>query len=272
MNQPYLTVEQVARLVGAPIRTVRHNAAAGKYGEVRYEEVGAGRGGRMLLIPLSGLPAKVQADYFRTMATQQETPADLSATPEDARRELGERLETLAAWQAYRQAHAAEAGAHKLDKQFVQMWRESHPGRSLSVATLHRWEKARREQGESSLIDRRGTARAGETSVPDDLWAKYCALYLHQNKRSHMQCYRTVRDMASLEGRLHEVPSESAFRRRAAREFSREMLIFLREGPSAWYLKAAPYVDRDHTSVPPGGVFVMDHFQMTSPAGQRPGE
>lgn len=258
----YLSPKDVAALLGIGERAVRKNAAQGVYGEIRYEEGTLGRGGRSIRIPLSGLPAKAQSDYWAAAASNHEAPLSLPDLTADEQRKLGEKLEILAAWQAFRAAHQGSATARQIDQNFVKMWKASHPGTKLSVATLHRWEKTRREQGETGLVDRRGKQRAGESSIPDDMWEMFKGLYLDQNKLSISQAYNTIRDMALVQGRLDEVPHESAFRRRVEREIPRDMLIYMREGPRAWYLKAAPYIERDHTSVAPGGVFEMDHFQL----------
>lgn len=261
----YLTVEQVAAISGLPIRTIQHQASTGKYGEVRFDERRAGRGGRMLLIPLSGLPKEAQLAYLRTQTAPEPArsyPDDLDDLNDEQRREIGERLAILDAWRSYRRLQAGEANARQLDKQFLQAWNAVHPGKRLSIPTLYRWDKALKEGGKKALLPRYGQHRKGVSSVPDDLWEEYKALYLDENKLSHSNCYAVLRDRMLRRGREEDMPHEAAFRRRAKRELNADMLVYLREGAKAWYSKCGPYVTRDHTSVPPGAVFVMDHVQL----------
>ena len=186
-----LTVEQAASLLGISERAVRKNATNGAYGEVTYEE-GLGRGGRNLRIPLTGLPAKAQAMYWSAKA---ETPAvndDLAGLTDEEREDVGNKQRILAAWRQYREANKGSGNARQIDQRFVRMWTSVYKDK-LSVATLHRWDKTQREQGAKALADKRGKARAGESSIPDDLWAIYEAEYMNQNKRTHMECYKLVR-------------------------------------------------------------------------------
>jgi|LFRM01.1.fsa_nt_gb putative transposase len=257
-----LTVEQAASLLGISERAVRKNAANGTYGAVEYEPgQRGGASGRVLLIPLTGLPAKAQAMYWSAKA---ETPAvndDLAGLTDEEREDVGNKQRILAAWRQYREANKGSGNARQIDQRFVRMWTSVYKDK-LSVATLHRWDKTQREQGAKALADKRGKARAGESSIPDDLWAIYEAEYMNQNKRTHMECYKLVRDFACLHNREHEVPHESAFRRRAKKEFDRNILVFMREGPKAWASLVAPHLTLDRTSLPPGGMFEMDHTQL----------
>ncbi len=267
----WLTSQQVASLLGITEQAVRKAALEGRLGEVTYEE-GPGKAGRQLRIPLSGLPAEAQAAYLRAVTHPPEVSNDFSHLPEVARRKAGERLEVLSAWAAYRQLHAGEAPARKLAHRFVAAWKEQHPGSKLSVPTLYRWERQRRLHGDTGLVSRHGQHKAGTSKVPDDLFRMYCALYLHPNKRSHSQCYLAVRDWAMLHGRLDEVPHESAFRRRFEREVDPATALYAREGPKAFWLRYGPSVEQDRASVPPGALFVMDHWQFDLLARTETGE
>lgn len=258
----YLPVDEVAALLGISKQAVRKNATEGKYGEIRYEEGNRGRGGRVMMIPLSGLPAPARVSYLKRMVDVPEPTDDLSDLTQDERDEIGRKKAVLAAWWAYRSEARGGRSLRQVDREFVAMWQAQHPEARLSVPTLHRWDKAYREGGPRALLDRRGRARAGESSIPDDLWELYKSLYLTEHRRTHMYCYQFVRDHALLHGRLHEVPSESAFRRRAEREFDRHTLIFLRQGAKAWESLAAPYLEMDRSGVAPGAIYVFDHFQL----------
>lgn len=259
----YLSVDEVAALLGISKQAVRKNAAEGKYGEIQYVEGRRGGiGGKVMMIPFDGLPAAARVHYLQRMAETPEPSDDLSDLTQAEREEIGMKKKILSAWWLYREEHRGSRSLREVDQEFVRMWRSLHPDVRLSVATLHRWGKADREEGARGLVDMRGRVRAGETSVPDDLWSMYRSLYLSPNRRTHMQCYYTVRDYAYLQGRQHEVPSESAFRRRAEREFDKSTLVFLRQGPKAWESLAAPYLELERASVAPGAIYVLDHFQM----------
>lgn len=267
----WLTVQQVASLLGITGQAVRKATLEGRFGEVSYEP-GSGQSGRQIRIPLSALPAEAQAAYLRAVTQPAEPSDDLAALPDPLRRRAGERVEVLSAWQAYRQLHAGEAPARKLAHRFVAEWKTQHPGSKLSVPTLYRWERQRRLHGDTGLVSRHGQHRAGSSSVPDDLFAIYRSLYLHPNKRSHMQCYLAVRAMAELNGRAEEVPHESAFRRRFEREVSQAQALYAREGPKAFWLRYGPSIEQDRASVPPGTIFVMDHWQFDLLARTETGE
>lgn len=259
----WLTAEEVAALLGISERHVRRNARDGKYGEVRYEEStrGGGKGGKVLMIPLAGLPAEAQVRYLREHGgIHVITPTDdgWDQEPEWRRRIASERLEILAAWDRY---IAANPGRSKteLTEEFVKTWASQNPENKLSVKTLYRWKKLLREGGRCALLPSWGGAKQ-ERSIDPEALSLFIKMYGTPQQRSIADCYRDLVLVASEHG--WRVPSLKTLQRIVSEDFPQSTWILLREGQEAFRQKCEPYLLRDPESIKGCQVWVGDQYTM----------
>lgn len=150
-------------------------------------------------IPLSALHPEAQLRYFKEhghpfpLAT--EKPASAKAyKPLDhfsaaEREEIRQEMETLERWQEYRRQPGRTA---ELDAEFVELLRQEDPGRAVSVKTLYRKKKALEENDLAGLVDGRGKARKGRSSIDETVWQTFLSFYLDLREPKAKECYEAT--------------------------------------------------------------------------------
>ena len=263
-NEPvWLDVEEAAELLGITSRTVRLNAAAGKYGGIRYKSgERGGNAGQIMEIPLAGLPAEAQAKYWlkRGLPAPVDKPDPFYATAtEAARRRADRRREILAAWERYLAQNEGRAKKTELTAEFLAQWNQAHPDEAISMATLYRYRDYERTRG--TLVDRYGRENRTE-SIPEEVWQAFLDLYFPPNysQPSLAVCYRMLQVLAARHG--WGIPSIKAFERRLKRTYSEPQLAMLRRGEKYYHDHYAPFVTRDYTTINAGDYWCADHHQL----------
>lgn len=265
----WLTVKEVAALLGITERSVRRNATAGKYGEVVYEETssGGGEGGRAMRINLLGLPTEIQVAYLRGYGQNvQEVVVDDADEWDSApawKRELAaERLEILAAWERYITSNPGRKKT-EVTKEFIKTWTVINDKNKFSASTLYRWQKAYKEEGRCGLLPGWGKKSKVSTTSRDvhpEVLGLFMKMYGTKARRSVADCYQDLVIIAGEQGL--PVPSLRTFQRIVDEDIPEATLIYLREGEEAWRNKCAPYILRDPDSIRAGQVWVGDHYRL----------
>lgn len=98
-------------------------------------------------------------------------------------------METLARWQEYRRQPGRTA---ELDAEFVELLRQEDPGRAVSVKTLYRKKKALEENDLAGLVDGRGKARKGRSSIDETVWQAFLSFYLDLREPKAKECYEAT--------------------------------------------------------------------------------
>lgn len=145
---------------------------------------------------LSTLSPSAQLRYFKEHGQPfplvSEKPASAKAyKPLDhfsaaEREEIRQEMETLARWQEYRRQPGRTA---ELDAEFVELLRQEDPGRAVSVKTLYRKKKALEENDLAGLVDGRGKARKGRSSIDETVWQAFLSFYLDLREPKAKECY-----------------------------------------------------------------------------------
>lgn len=98
-------------------------------------------------------------------------------------------METLERWQEYRRQPGRTA---ELDAEFVELLRQEDPGRAVSVKTLYRKKKALEENDLAGLVDGRGKARKGRSSIDETVWQTFLSFYLDLREPKAKECYEAT--------------------------------------------------------------------------------
>ncbi|MFV0351715.1 MAG: hypothetical protein ACK5JF_05305 [Oscillospiraceae bacterium] len=206
-----LTVAQVAGLKGCSTRYIRQLLDNGELnGEKRLNE----RNRPTYYIPLSALDAKLQKRYLKDRG--QALPG--ATNPADAETKAVKPLESftiyeraqinfwcrvLADWQERRSESGMPLG--RADEQFVEyalvQFRAEYrklTGRPLRLSkpTLYRYQRALEENDFEGLVDKRGQATKGTSSIPPPLWDAFLYYYLDEARHAVRQCYKKAQDWA----------------------------------------------------------------------------
>ena len=244
MREIWIDSKKAAELVGVD-RSVMQKRVKSEDTELIYRYVcGCGGRGQKIEILLSSLPEDAIARYYHC---------------EPVRNEV-EELEGFSKRQkedAHIKAWAVEL-YQKRDKgvstdAFVE-WYNHEFDEPITKANLFQWQKKLKEGGTAALVDRRGEHRRGTTTVPDDAWDYFYALYMTQEKRGVQLCY----DYTKKE--FPNIPSVYAFHRKV-KAIPEHALIYYREGENA-LRDALPSMDRDKTDIASNDIWFSDHHRV----------
>lgn len=217
----WITVKQVACILGVTEMAVRKNVYKGKY---RYQHTKGkgGNSGKVLQIALESLPQSAQDAYNGTIKQFEQTNYLSDFT--GAQREAAERkCRIVRIFQS-----SGISG-----KRFVEDYNAKNSD-TISLNQLYDRQRRLKNGGLSALVDTRGTHSKGISSISDEAWTLFSNLYLTQQKRSIALCYRLVKS------KYPEIPSASAFERRAKSEFTDLVILRYRE-PKKNFNDALPY-------------------------------
>jgi putative transposase len=259
LSEYWLTVEEVAGLIGLAERTVRHNAIHKKYGEPKYEDSlnGGGKNGQILKINLQSLPVQAQVAYLRETGHMQEAAVlddGWEQEPKWRRDIAAERLQIITAWGRYI-ASRPDRRRTELTGEFLQTWTIINPeNKNCSDKTLYRWRKDYRDGGRMALIPNWGSSKRDEIIDPK-AWAYFDEIYGTLQKRTAADCYRELKTVAALRG--WRLPSLRTVQRKI-NQYPKAYWVLRREGKKEFEEKCLPYMQRDKEALRGGEVWVGD--------------
>ena len=213
MQDWHVSVAEAAKLLEIGERAVQKNALAGKYGELRYIKSSlGGRGGRMIRISLSALPAEYQAKYIEEHGLGSQEEAAQTVTPFDeapawARERAHRNHAILTAYESFLTQPGKKG---ELTETFVREWNESHPDETISKTTLYRWKKDFQTAGMAAFLPQHGQNK-GKHSLSEALFNEF--VWLLKKKIAHLyradRCTLTSHNMRlNMDGEI--VPMERA--------------------------------------------------------------
>ncbi len=129
-----------------------------------------------------------------------------------------------------------------------------------SVTTVYRWHRLYREQGRAGLLSAYGN-RKGESSIPDDVFSKYVAIYNRESQPSSQTAYEAAKGWYD-EHYTGKCPSLKAFEYRYKRDIPEVQRYMARYGESAFNRRYGYSITRDLCSLTAGEVAVGDHMQL----------
>lgn len=257
MMEHWLTVEEVASVIGLANRSVRHNALHKKYGQIEYEEsITGGQGGKIIKINLYGLPMEAQISYLRQIGKIQEAAVmedGWDQEPQWKRDIAAERLQILNAWDRY--LASKDGKRTDLTKEFLSTWAVINPeNKNVSFQTLYRWRQDYRQNGRMALIPGWGSIKREEVIDPK-AWAYFDEIYGTLQQRTASDCYRELQTVAALRG--WRVPSLRTVQRKI-KQYPEAYWVMRRKGKKEFEEKCLPYIQRDKQILRGGEVWVGD--------------
>lgn len=262
MTEHWLTADETAAYLNITSKGVRKNANSGKYGQVRFEE-NSGRGGkdgRIMMIPLSGLPEFVRKAYLYDHGFSLTTPSEEDSwdkEPEWKREKATQCLMALNAWEQYLAIN--QGSKVDLSTEFVRNWNIANPDNSISVQSLYRWRKDYRAGGRMALIPGWGESKR-DRQIDPEAFQYFMKLYGTKNQRKIADCYFDLVEVSDEKG--WRIPSLRTLQRIVQEDVPVATLVLLREGEEAFRNKCQPYILRDPETVKANQVWVGDHYRM----------
>lgn len=272
-----LNPEHAASLIGCHRTTVLRQIQSGR---IRAKQRINERNQPEYMIELNSLPAEVQRRWYaqqgeKAVTTERLEAAERKIRPSKnaglSRRELDEytlaEREQIARWlrivEEWRQFRQRPGKAAELDEDFVERLKARNRKLQISKATLYRKWKAVQDNNWDALIENRGKARKGQSSIHPAAWEAFCAFYLRQRGPGVERCMELTAEWAT-EHRPEALPlpSVATFQRNIRNTISPEVLCFSREGPRQWWTEYSPYINRRYDNVVSNQIWVGDTYTM----------
>lgn len=219
-------------------------------------------------IPLSALHPKAQFRYFKEhgqpfpLAAEKPAPAKaykpLDHFTAAEREEISEAVRLLERWKDYRRQ---PGNAAELDAKFVELLRQESPEQAVSVKTLYRKKKALEENDLAGLVDGRGKARKGKSSIDETVWQVFLSFYLDLREPKAKECYEaTIKYVHKHYPDLEDgIPTYSTFMRHIEKDVPYAVQQLGREGKKALRDRCAPYVRRIYDNMASNEIWVADN-------------
>lgn len=195
-------------------------------------------------ILLSSLPEDAIARYYHCEPVRNEVE-ELEGFSKSQQAEANNKAWVVELYQKREKGMSTDAFVEWYNREFTA---------SITRANLFQWQKKLKEGGTAALVDRRGEHRRGTTTIPDDAWKHFYALYMTQEKRGVQLCY----DYTKAE--FPDIPSVYAFRRKV-KTIPEHALIYYREGENA-LRDVLPSMDRDKTDIASNDIWFSDHHRV----------
>jgi len=231
-------VKEAASLCGVTQSAVKKAIQQDKYQCCHVD--GVGRGGKQLRILLESLSPEAQDRYNKV----EHEPKPILQYTGKQREEANAK-----AWIVV-QYHQSGLSPEEFVAKFNT---ENPPEDAITKSQLFRWQRKYKSGEVADLVDQRGGHNRGQTSIDNDAWEYFYALYMTQQKRKIKRCY----DLTKRE--YPDIPSVSAFERQA-RKIPKYAILYYWEGPNA-FAAQLPSMERDKTDIASNDIWFSDHHK-----------
>lgn len=125
---------------------------------------------------------------------------------------------------------------------------------ALNKSRLYRWQRKYANKDVAALVDQRGGHNRGKSSISEDAWDYFYALYMTQQRRTVKRCYDLTK------AKYPDIPSVSAFERRV-RRIPNLALTYYRMGEKA-FQDMLPSMIRDKRDITSNDIWFSDHHRV----------
>ena len=232
MAELWVTTKTAADILGISDRAVRKGIRKYKYIE---EKSKGGKSGVVYKIALSSLPGDKVSEFFRKGLSEEEKKVDLSFLSEEEREELLFKIQVV----------KDKGRVADVVKRY-----------GISERSLFRWRKIYREEGIRGFFPNKSVRENAEWD--SDAKDFFLGLYLSENKRDIMFCYKMMKKIGEEKGWV--IPSYPTVYRYVSSlpDYQKR----LREGKKSIEDNVFPYIERDYKKMKPGDWWVSDHHQL----------
>lgn len=244
MREIWIDSKKAAELVGVD-RSLIQKRVKTENTKLTYRYVcGCGGRGQRIEILLSSLPEDAIARYYHCEPVRNEVE-ELEGFSKSQQADANNKAWIVELYQKREKGMSTDAFVEWYNREFTA---------SITRANLFQWQKKLKEGGTAALVDRRGEHKRGSTTIPDDAWDYFYALYMTQEKRGVQLCYDYTK------AKFPEIPSVYAFHRKV-KTIPEHALIYYREGENA-LRDVLPSMDRDKTDIASNDIWFSDHHRV----------
>lgn len=244
MKEIWIDSKKAAELVGIDRSVMQKRVKTENTKLIHRYVYGCGGRGQKIEILLSSLPEDAIARYYHCEPVRNEVE-ELEGFSKTQQAEANNKAWIVELYQKREKGMSTDA--------FVE-WYNQEFDASVTKANIFQWQKKLKEGGTAALVDRRGEHKRGTTTIPDDAWEYFYALYMTQEKRGVQLCYDYTKE------RFPDIPSVYAFHRKV-KTIPEHVMIYYREGENA-LRDVLPSMDRDKSDIASNDIWFSDHHRV----------
>lgn len=244
MKEIWIDSKKAAELVGVDRSVMQKKVKTENTKLIHRYVCGCGGRGRKIEILLSSLPEDAIARYYHCEPVRNEVE-ELEGFSKSQQAEANNKAWIVELYQKREKGMSTD--------EFVK-WYNHEFDASITKANIFQWQKKLKEGGTAALVDRRGEHKRGTTTIPDDAWDYFYALYMTQEKRGVQLCYDYTKK------KFPDIPSVYAFHRKV-KTIPEHAMIYYREGENA-LRDVLPSMDRDKTDIASNDIWFSDHHRV----------
>lgn len=263
----YLTVIEYADIKKYTPQHVRRLCAAGK---LQCENDVNEKQRKVYRIPLSTLEPELQIKYLKQNGvkfeqpeadTKKQEPKNLKLFDEFSeyqQKEINLWVKILKDWASCTSGKSKQKTA--LTNDYIEKVKQEYQDINISKSILYRKQKAYKNGDLEGLVDNRGYAKTGYSSIPEIAWQCFLYHYLDQKEHPVPEClHYTEREMLKNYPELMPLPSVSTFKRHVESDVSKALKTLGRDGEEDFKNRCAPYVIREYGSMRSNEYWIADN-------------
>lgn len=258
-----LSVKEVAVLKGCTDRYIKKMILENK---LPAQEKLNSKNRKEYIIPLDSLPEELRLEYHKQHCIKLDIPKDnkskdkkpLSEYSNHEREEISFWLKVIKDWQIYRRNYKGNMAT--ADGIFIQHLAYEYPERKLTERNLYNKWKAIKEDDYEGLIDSRGKALKGRSTVNEIMWDAFKYYFLSEAQHPVKKCYEYM-EMWMKEAYPElalDIPSLASFRRKIDADIPEQIIAYGRKGLKMYRDMHGLYIRREYESMEVNDYWIGD--------------
>lgn len=262
---------------------------------IKYEKMEGigGDSGTSYLIPLSSLSDKEINRYLRSKRKEEviaarnqtvdseemmeiEEVTNYESLSAEERKQLGMYNKILDDWLFFRETEHRKGISYAVsDENYVRILKIQYPDMNISIRTLQRWDKKRREKGDLALVDRRGKHGNHNNKYDTEIFDVFQYYYLDESRKTVSMCATLAKAELRKQGKealLYLMPSDRTLLRWIDKHIPVPVIEYFRYGEKACKDKCLPYIHRSYEDLESNDIWVCDNhtFDIVVKNGEKP--
>lgn len=265
-----ITVAEYADIRNCTVRNIRKQITSGK---IEAFEITNEKNRKMFMISLDQLTTEEQAKYYKSKGIIKTEIAvsnanQLESMSADEREECIFWEAVIKDWLQFRSNSTRLKS--ETDELFITKMKLENPELNISIDILYRKYKCLKEGNLKGLIDKRGKAKKGYTSIDEWIWQVFLSFYLDQAKHPIRKCYQYTLLYAK-EHRpelVDDIPAYCTFTRHVNQDIADAVKTLGRDGDKAFDDRCSPYIKRTYDNMESNDYWIGDNHTIDVIVGE----
>lgn len=268
----YITIQELADVKGCSRGNIYKLINKGIY---KPKDKTNSRNQTIKVIPLDQLDEDTKIKYYKFKGiiqskVQVKNTEQLEDMSPEEREECVFWEKVIKEWQAYRNKDGVKSKI-EVDELFITKMKLEHPDLSISTDILYRKYRCLKEGNLKGLIDKRGKAKKGYSTIDDEVFQVFLSFYLDQAKHPQRKCYEYTKMYLQQNDKyelVESMPSYCTFTRHIKNDITDGIKTLGRDGEKAFDDRCAPYIKRTYDNMESNDYWIGDNHTIDVIVGE----